>query len=138
MIQISNSDLRTPLATAKNLPELAEAASQITEVQLKLLRSEFSRWRRQMLLPALLLIASLAVVFSGVPLFLLGVAIVAAELMTISLASSLLVVAFISGLLGSVVAILAWLWIRSLRSPLRYLQCQALQDVLWLKSRLAR
>jgi hypothetical protein len=138
MMQITDEKIRTPLASARTLSELAQAASEITEVQLKLLHCELLRWRRQVLLPALLLISSLAVVLSCVPLLLLSVALASAELAVVPLAWSLLVVAGVCGTIGGVVAIFSWLWIRTLQSPLRYLQGQLLEDVRWLKSRFVR
>jgi len=134
MMLIFEDELRTPLVTAS---ELAQAAIEITEVQWKLLRSELLRWRRQVLLLALLLVASTAIVLSCVYLLLLGVALAAADLAATSLAFSLFVVASISGAVGSIVAIFAWLWIRTLPSPFCHLQVQFLEDARWLKSRIA-
>jgi len=138
MMQMPDDKGTTPLATAHTLAELAQAASEITEVQLKLLRVELIRWRRQVLLPALLLTVALSVVFSCVPLLLLSAAVASADLAEVPLAYSLLVIAVVFGTIGVVVAVFAWLWIRSLQSPLHYLSCELLQDARWLKSRLVR
>jgi hypothetical protein len=135
---LANDPVKTPLANAANLTELVEAASEITEVQIKLLRCELVRWRRQVLVPGLLFIMALAIVFSCVPLLLLAMALTFANLAEVSLPLSLLVVSGITAIIGNMIVLCSWLWIRELPSPLRHLKRQLFDDVLWLKSRFVR
>ena len=123
-----------PLVFSRNMSQLAHDVVELAELQSALVRLEFQGWWKQLVVPCGLLIVSVVIALSCMPVLVLSAAYGLQQVTSLSLALCLLIAGGVGAAIAVVMALVGWSKLKAAQAPLSESRRELSRNIRWIKS----